>query len=143
MKKGTLDLSNYIIGLALVIGILVTWSSFYFSSAKKYGIEQSSMDEASNFNATYNKLSTITSLTDTANTQLLGSTTSDEATATTFYGKMISIAKGIYNTISLPSAMINDMVVRFHAPAIWGNIVVAILIISLITGFVYLIFQKG
>ena len=141
-KKGTFDLPSYVIGLLLVMGILVTLSSVYYTSASKYGISSTSLDEASSFNATYNQIDTITELTGTVNDQLIDSKTSDETQATTFYGNMLGIGKKIYNTITLPITLINDMVRRLHVPAIWGIIAISSLIITLVAGFVYLIFSK-
>lgn len=140
-KKAEFDFRTYLIGITLVMGILVTFAMSYMSMAQQYGLSTTS---ASQFNATYNKLDSIATFTDTANSQIQGSTLNDESAAenTQFWGSMLSLSKRIYGLITLPQALIGDMFNTIPIAPIWKDIAIYIIVILFVTAFIFLVFQN-
>lgn len=141
-KKGEFNIRSYLIVLVLAMGIIVSLSSAYMSSASKYGKSQITTQE---FMGTYNLISNITAVTGDLDSEMGKLEAGDRDSTTTFYGRVISMVKLVWGSAKLPIVMINGVITHFwFIPPIWGTVAGAIILILLMTGAVFLIMgNKG
>ena len=138
-KKAEFDLRTYLIGTVLVMGILVTFAMSYSSMASKYGVSTAS---AGQFNATYNKLSTVQTFTDEQSKQLTDSKLNDASQSTEFWGNTLSTAKKIFALVSLPISLIGDVFKTIPIDPLWQDIAIMLIVILFVTAFIFMIFQS-
>ena len=140
MKKAAFNIQTFLIGFLVVSGIFVTFGSLAYQMGQDYSTISPSTINGS-FSNTYNKIDTIVATTGDIQTKLEQSDVGDSDAATQSYGGVLGATKLVGSVLTISSSMINDMATTLHVPKIWIVIATAVIIIALVTTFIFMLFR--
>lgn len=141
-KKGDFDFSNYLIGMLLVMGILVSFSALAGELSKTYASAGGANIDKGHFDATYNKIDQIVGVTNQAQNATGNIDFGGSNTFTIQFGSVLTVFKTIFNSITLPISMVGDVITDLSIPYPWNVIIPAILVVLFFSTVIYLIFNR-
>lgn len=139
-KKASFDIQNYLITFVVLAGLLVTFGSFATEMGNKYN-PLTGDTVSSEFQSTYDNLDEVVDTTKDIEDKLMSSDLGKEDSASEFVGGGLHALKLVKTISSTVKSMIINMAVSLGVPSIWVTIGILVIIILIITTFIFMIFK--
>lgn len=141
-KKGDISARNFMITLALVVGVMVSFGTASVSLARDYSPLGVTAIDDTRYNEAYNQLDDVTAqaekLDDTIQQADLGTLDSQ----TQFYGDITAALKLGMQSLGATTAMVTNAVSDLGIPTFWYQIFLLIIAVTVLFSIIYTFFTK-
>lgn len=141
-KKAEFDFTTYLIGLLLVMGIILSLSSFAGEVSNNYLPYGGNAVDNAKFKATYDKIDQISVITTQAQNATQNVDFGSAASTAIQYGSVLTVFKTIWNSITLPITMTGNVISDLGIPSPYNVILPSILVVLFFSTIIYLIFGR-
>lgn len=141
-KKAAFTNQGFIITLLLFIGVVITFSLTAKELSDNYG-SLSGVAVSSDFDSKYNKLQGVNDMTEKMDSDMKDADLGTADSASVFYGNTLNAVKTIRDAYGDTQSIIQSIATDLHVPVLWQTIFIAIFVIMVVFGLIYMVFGGG